>query len=523
VDVLLGIDLGTTGCKAAVCSVEGEVLGTGYIEYPLVSPRPEVVEQDANLWWSLTQGAVGRFQVGGRAVRALSVSAQGISFVPVDQAGRPLRKAISWLDTRAAAEVEIVRQRISDEELFRVTGKRPGAFYVLPKLLWLREHEPRLYQDADRFLMALDYLLCKLCGAAVTDLTMASGSLLLDLWQLNWSADLLAAFDVRREQLPALAQAGTVAGTLAPDVASDLGLSPETLVVVGGQDQKCAALGAGIRPGRVTVSLGTATAISYLTDRPVLDPERRIPAFPFVVPGYWDLEGVVSTSGAALRWIRDAFFPTKGYAELMELASQSPPGANGVRFFPHLTGATSPLWEPGARGAFAGLSLATGAADIVRSVLEGVAFQIRSNVDVITSLAPVEAMTPSGTMTPSAEIVLFGGGARHPLWGELIAQVTGKPVYVTGMADVANWGACILAGVGAGLYRDSAVLEPIGPDGLGTALSRRTCSQGARLCCVPSPGHVRQYDELYRAYLEAEARWIGSSADGLWSAVGSRE
>ena len=483
VDALLGIDLGTTGCKAAVCSVKGEVLGTGYIEYPLISPRPEIVEQDANLWWSLTRQvakqAIADSGVDGRTVRALGVSAQGISFVPVDRAGRALRRAITWLDTRASAEVATIRRRIADRELFQVTGKRPGAFYVLPKLLWLQRHEPRLYRNAHKFVMAHGYLLLQLCGTAVTDFTMASGSLLLDLWRLEWSDDLLTAFGIRREQLPDLAQAGTVAGTLAVDVARDLGLRSETLVVVGGQDQKCAALGAGIRPGRATVSLGTASAISCLTGEPILDPNRRIPAFPFVVPGYWDLEGVVSTSGAALRWIRDTFFPTEEYAALMELARQSPPGANGVRFYPHLAGATSPIWRPEARGAFAGLSLAARPADIVRSVLEGVAFQIRSNVDVMAS------------MTPIGEIVLFGGGARHPLWGELIAQATGKPVYVAKMSDVANWGACVLAGVGAGLYKDDRILE---------------VSQGACWCSVPSPERVRQYDDMYQVYREDERR-----------------
>ena len=163
----------------------------------------------------------------------------------------------------------------------------------------------------------------------------------------------------------------------------------------------------------------------------------------------------------------------------MELARQSPPGANGVRFYPHLTGATSPIWRPEARGAFAGLSLAARPADIVRSVLEGVAFQIRSNVDVMAS------------MTPIGEILLFGGGARHPLWGELIAQATGKPVYTTRMSDVANWGACVLAGVGAGLYQDGRILE---------------VSQGARLCSVPSPERVRQYDDMYQVYREDEMR-----------------
>jgi xylulokinase len=166
----------------------------------------------------------------------------------------------------------------------------------------------------------------------------------------------------------------------------------------------------------------------------------------------------------------------------MDLARRSPPGANGVRFYPHLTGATSPLWRSEARGAFHGLSLAARPKDLVRSVVEGVAFQIRSNLEVIESLAEVN------------EVVLFGGGARHPLWGEIIAQVTGKPLYVTPMADVANWGACLLAGVGAGIYQTY-----LAPDR----------AQGAHLCCAPVVGQVDQYRALYAAYQDAEQRQFG--------------
>jgi xylulokinase len=485
-ETLLSVDLGTTGCKAAVYSVEGQVLGTSYIEYPLIGLSPEFVEQDANLWWSLTQQviqeAIAKSGVKGRGIRALSVSSQGISFVPINRSGQVLRNAINWLDTRATTQAAAIRRRIKDEHLFQVTGKRPGAFYVLPKLLWLREHEPGLFGETYKFLMAHDYLLYKLCGATVTDFSMAGGSLLLDLHLLNWSDELLTTFEIGRDQLPDLAWAGSTAGELASATAEAIGLSPGTPVVVGGQDQKCAALGAAIRPGVATVSLGTASAISCLIDEPALDAERRIPTFPFVVPGYWDFEGVVSTAGAALTWVRDTVFPNKDHSALDELANQSPPGANGVRFYPHLTGATSPLWQVGARGAFTGLSLATSSADLVRSVLEGIAFQIRANLDVIQSMAPVE------------ELVLFGGGAKSDLWCDIISQVTDKPVFVTEMVDVANWGACVLAGLGAGVYEDYTAAE------LSTDLTLRS---------APLLQVVNDYDAIFQEYIEAEGQLVG--------------
>ena len=483
--MLLGIDLGTTGCKAAVYSVAGEPLGESYLECPLIKPSPGVVEQDAALWWDLTREAIhqalGAANVDGYTVRALSVSSQGISFVPVDESGRPLSNAISWLDTRATAEVETVLNRYSEADLFAITGKRASPAYVLPKLLWLRHHQPELYQRASKFLMAHDYLLCQLTGQFVTDPSMAAGTLLYDISRLQWSQELLAAFEISEERLPEIKWAGTFLGQIRPEVARELGLSEEAMVIVGGQDQKCAALGAGIRPGAATVSLGTATAITCVTDHPVLDPQRRIPVFPFVRPGKWALEGVVGTSGAALKWLLQTFFPGQSYRKLDELAAGSPPGSNGLFFYPHLMGATSPHWRTDVWGAFLGLTLAVGPGDMVRSILEGIAFQIRSNLKVIEEMGiPVE------------ELILFGGGAQSSLWSQIISDVTGKPVVVTPTVDVATWGACILAGLGVGVLTNGDL--------------ERLAARGGRSRLYPQPEAVRRYEEVYHHYTQQEEK-----------------
>lgn len=475
-DALLSLDLGTTGCKAAICSPAGEVLGTSYLEYPLETPSPGWVEQDADLWWELAQQAICRALavsgVAGREILALSVSSQGISFVPVDRDGHVLRRAISWLDMRATAEAAQIRAQVGDVDLFRLTGKRPAPFYVLPKLLWLQRHEPKLCLQTHKYLLAHDLLLHRLCGAMVTDYTLAGGTLLLDLHHLAWSKSLLATFEVNPAQIPDLAWAGTLAGELTGEAAKALGLRRGMPIVVGAQDQKCAALGAGICPGRATISLGTAAAITCVTQGAVLDDRQRVPTFPFVAPGQWVLEGVVGTAGAALKWLRNMLFPTKSYIELDHLAEESLPGAGGVRFYPHLSGATSPWWQDGVQGAFTGLCLATNPGDLVRSVLEGVAFQVRANLDVMAQLCPIE------------ELVLFGGGARSVLWPRIISAVAGKPVRVAAMADMANWGACVLAGVGAGLERDQ----------LGVGLGRRDVMYD------PEVSLTACYAELYGEY-----------------------
>ena len=484
-DTLLGIDLGTTGIKAAICTPDGHLLGDSYLEYPLIRPEPGVVEQDADLWWALAQDAIRQAildaQVQGRTVRALSVSSQGISFVPVDKAGQTLSLSINWLDSRATAEAAAIRQRYSDADLFNLTGKRASPSYVLPKLLWLCNHDPQTYRRTHKFLMGHDFLVFKLTGEYVTDHSMAGGTLLYDIAEMAWSRELAEAFQIDIRQLPVVAWSGTPVGTLKPGVAQELGLSKETVVAVGGQDQKCAALGANIRPGVATVSLGTASAISCLTDRPLLDPGRRIPTFPFVVRGYWDLEGVVSTAGGAFRWLKETLFPEASYDTLAGMASQSLPGANGVCFYPHLSGAGSPHWQADTWGAFGGLSLAATAKDIVRSILEGVAFQIRENLEIMESIdIPVE------------ELILFGGGAQSAFWSQMISDIAGKPVSATGMVDVANWGACILAGAAAGILDGDILTQPEAGDMLGR--------------WSPRPDSVARYDEVYQHYRLFEER-----------------
>jgi xylulokinase len=489
-DTLLGIDLGTTGIKAAICSPDGGLLGESYLEYPLIRPAPGVVEQDADLWWALAQEAIRQAlraaQVSGNTVRALSVSSQGISFVPVDRAGRTLGKSINWLDTRATAEAETVRRRYSEADLFNLTGKRASPAYVLPKLLWLRDHDPGVYRRTHKFLMGHDFLLFKLTGEYVTDHSMAGGTLLYDITKLAWSEELADTFQIATHQLPAVEWSGTPLGTVKPGVAQELGLSKGAIVAVGGQDQKCAALGANIRPGVATVSLGTASAISCLTGQPLLDPARRIPTFPFVVRGYWDLEGVVGTAGGAFRWLRETLFPSTAYDTLDCMAAGSPPGANGVCFYPHLSGATSPHWQADVWGAFGGLSLAASAGDMVRCVLEGVAFQIRENLEVM-----------EGMGIPIDDLILFGGGAQSPLWSQMISDITGKPASATEMVDVANWGACVLAGVAAGIFGGDILTQPAAGDMLE--------------CWSPQPDLVARYDEVYHHYRAFEERLLNEA------------
>jgi xylulokinase len=265
-------------------------------------------------------------------------------------------------------------------------------------------------------------------------------------------------------------------------------LHPDVVVATGGQDQKCAALGAGIRDGVATLSLGTATAIVQVMDAPRTDPERRIPTFTFLQPQRWVLEGVVGTGAGSLRWHRDVVAPGIGYTTLDAEAAAIPRGADGVRFHPHLTGATSPYWRSDVHGAYENLSLATTRGHLTRSVLEGVAFQMRANLEVTQAVAG-----------PVGEAIVFGDGAKSPLWREIISDVIRLPLCWTPSVETASLGAAMLAGVGAGEF---ASLDEARARMVGIAARREPDLVGAA-----------EYDEWYRRYSEAEARMMaGSSA-----------
>ncbi len=437
----IGIDLGTTGCKSMVFDGVERILGGSYIEYELIM-TPEGVEQDANVWWDnvvrAVRESVAQSGLNAQDIKALSISSQGIAFVPVDQAGKPLYNAISWLDSRSTREAAALDARFGERAFFARTGKRLVPCYVLPQLMWLRDNRPMVYTGAYKFLMAHDFIIYRMTGRALTEHSMASGTLAYDLFERTWMKDIIASAGIDAGKLPEICETGTSAGTLLPGAAKQLGLDPGTTVVIGAQDQRCASIGAGIAPGVVTASLGTSSAICALLDHPVIDPEMRVTCCALDAR-HWVLESVVSTAGAALKWINATFFPDLGYDALCALAGQAQPLCGGVRFYPHLFAESA----EGAKGAFMGISLQTGRQEMARAVLEGVAYQMRLHLDDLRRLG-----------VDANELRLFGGGAKSPLWCQIIADVTGMRVCVPYTHETANLGAAILANAGVGAVAD---------------------------------------------------------------------
>lgn len=476
-DTLLALDLGTSGCRAALFGLDGRCLARRHAEYGLLSPEPGAAEQDPDVWWqSLVSCVRGAQQEAPDArVLAVGVSAQGHSWAPVDANLRPLRRALTWLDARAGEQARGLLERHGADLWGRLAGKLPGQWHMLPQLLWLREHDPDSLAGAWRFLCAHDFLIARLTGETVTDYTNAATTLLFDIAGGTWAGALLKEYAVYAGLLPEVRPAGSLAGGLTEAAAAELGLPAGTPVAVGAQDQKCAALAAGLAPGTATASLGTATAVIARAEAPRFSPEHGgIPCFPYLAQGQWVLEAPLATTGGALRWLRDTLQspvggvtdpdrpgsvtpPTGdsevlgGYGQMIAAAEAVPPGAEGVLFFPYLAGAGAPFWRGDTRGAFCGLTLGSGPGHMTRAVLEAAAYDIAANLEHMRALG-----------SAIERLVLFGGGARSALWPDIIAAVCEVPVLAGADSEAASRGAAMLAGLALGL-NTSPLRLPVAP------------------------------------------------------------
>jgi len=435
------IDLGTTVIKAGIFDLDGRLITMADASACLKRDKRGYVELEAGTWWQLTCDCLKRCWeksgINPQDVGSLSISSQGISLVPVDVKGNPLRLAISWLDQRADEQAGRLEQALGFDTIFHITGKRCCGTYVLPKLMWLQENEPDVFSAAHRFLMPLDFVVHRLTGRFVTDFSLAGGTMGLDLYSMSWSPEMFREAGVDSGCLATPTWAGSVAGTVTRPASEATGLGKGTRVILGGQDQKCAALAARLKRGQAAVSMGTAAAIIVQIQQPMLD-LPSIPCFPHVEPERFVLEGVISTAGASFKWLRGLCEEISGetwtYTRMDELAAGSPSGAGGLFFYPHLAGAGSPLWSARATGGFAGINMSTNIGDMLRAVLEGVAYQIRRNIEVIeSSLGEISA------------VKLFGGGSSGRLWPQIIADVLGKPVVVFRSSQAALTGAALLA------------------------------------------------------------------------------
>jgi xylulokinase len=455
---LVGLDVGTTGVKALALSPEGHVLARAEQSYDLSTPHPGWAEQDPEDWWRATERALAA--LGGEPT-AIGLSGQMHGLVVLDDRDRVLRPAILWNDQRTEGECVEIEERVGLSRLIQLTGNRALTGFTAPKLLWLRRHEPTTYARVANVLLPKDYVRLRLTGEHAIDVADASGTLLFDVAERRWSQEMLEALELDPTWLPRALESPEVSGET----------SAGTPVAAGAGDQAAAALGVGVdRPGPVSVVLGTSGTVFAALPTFAADPQARVHAFCHAVPGGWHAMGVMLSAAGSLRWLRDALGGGSGYDELTAAAQKWPPGTEGLTFLPYLSGERTPHADPHARAAFAGLTLRHDRGALVRAVLEGVAYGLRDSLELLRELR----------VDPRAGHV-SGGGARSELWLRIIASVLGLPIQRTETDEGSAYGAALLGGVAAGVFRDVheavstcvRLLDPIEPDPQWTAVYER--------------------------------------------------
>ena len=445
-DYVIGCDVGSQGTKVVLLSTTGKIAGEAYEGYPIDYPHPLWAEQPVERWLDALTLAVRRLLsengVRPENVRAMSLATQVDGVVPIDSRGQPLYPAIIWMDRRASAQCERVGQHLGEERIFQLTGLNLDATHVAPKIRWLADHHPEIYERAAYFLLPGSYMAFALTSELGIDFSNASSTLLMDVHTKTWSETMLSAFDIEQSRLVPISAATASLGTLHSAMAEKLGLSTNTLVMVGCGDEHAACLGAGVtRPGIVGDIAGTAEPVCAASAEVAFDTTRLVETHCHADPDLWLLENPGFVSGGNYRWLRDQFAHGETYAALDLEAARVPPGAEGLTFLPSLMGAMAPTWNEAARGTFAGFTLAHRRGHFVRALLEGSAYAVR---DITTQMqsAGIEL----------SELRVVGGGAKSRLWNQIKADVTGLQVNVPEITETTALGAAFLALVGIGAY-----------------------------------------------------------------------
>jgi xylulokinase len=445
--------VGTGGTRALLIDESGAVVASAIHDHePFASPRSGWAEQDPRDWWKACQCAVRKLLLeSGTAasdIACIGLSGQMHGAVLLDRNNEVLRPALIWCDQRTEAECRYLNETIGPRRLVELTSNPALTNFTLTKLLWVRTNEPSIWRRFNSFLLPKDYIRLCLTGVKAIDVAEASGTLLLDVAHRRWSDAVLDAVELNPDCLPSLHESQDVVGYITGVAAAATGLKAGTPVVAGAGDQAAGATGMGIvRPGDVSATIGTSGVVFAASDAPVTDPLGRLHTFCHAIPGRWHVMGVTQAAGLSLRWFRDTFGVPPGragadpYDQLSAEAAQVPPGSGGVLWAPYLMGERTPHLDPKARAALVGLSADHNRGNIIRAILEGVAFSLKDTLTIFRELG-----------IPVRGIRVGGGGARSPLWRQIQADVYGQAVETVQAEEGAAYGAALLAGVGVGAW-----------------------------------------------------------------------
>lgn len=494
----LGIDIGTTNVKAAILdTTTGKIVATGSKEHPLFHPRPGWAEQDADNYWAAVVSSIQQcLAMGNFSDEIAGVALSGLVGVtlPVSEQGRPLRPAMIWMDARSEPECQDIRERVGEDTINQNNGNRIAPWFIEPKALWIKKHEPHVFAATHKFLSPSGYCTFRLCGTFTINTGDAGLFYPYEYQKERWNEKVAEGIGIPMSKYPRIYRSHEVVGEVTARASEETGLRQGTIVVAGGTDISSAALGVGVtQAGQAYYSMGTGSNLGIMIPTEQRVEEYRILKWPHVLPGLTMFDGPMAFTGASLKWFRDQFgdmewrLAEKMGQNVFDLftaqAAQIAPCADGLLYLPYLGNTLSPNWNSNATGVFFGVRPTTSRAHFIRALIEGVAFDLYSNVRIAQE---------AGVRIDN--LILNGGPTRSRFWNQITANVTGLPLAVPDIGDAAPLGDAILAGVGAGLYKDP--VEPVSQ----IVRIKETIEPDARM-------HA-QYDEFFGLWRQVYGRLL---------------
>ena len=441
----LGIDVGTSAVKALVVSASGNILAEAEVQQPVAHPRPTWSEQSPELWWQSTKTAVSKVIKSVKSTHrkieicAIGLSGQMHSSVFLDNDKNVIRPAILWNDSRTSKQCHEITNLLGLDTMHRTIGNLALEGFTAPKILWLREKEPENYSSLSTLLLAKDYIRFKLTGELATEPSDASGTILYDVHEKDWSTEVTSALEIDRCILPKVVGSTEISGVVKPSLCEELGLPKGTPVVGGGADNAAGAVGCGVQDeGQIQVSLGTSGTLLAPTRGPQVDKDMRLHTFCHSVPNRWYMMGTILSAGDSLRWLKNVVGKELSYDTLIGETETLHPGSDGLTFLPYLAGERTPHNDAKARGVFFGLHLGHQRGHLVRSVLEGICFALRDSLELVRQ---------SGRI--SENITAIGGGNRSRIWRQIQADVFNLPVLTISPNGGPAYGASLMAASGS--------------------------------------------------------------------------
>lgn len=456
--MLLGIDIGTSGTKALVLSRHGHVLGAAESPHELLTPKPGWAEQNPENWWQAvklaTRAALKKARAKGSDIRAIGLSGQMHGSVFLAQGPKPLRPALLWNDQRTAEQCRQIEEDAGGRAaLIERVGNPALTGFTAPKILWFAQNEPAKFEKCRHVLLPKDYIRYMMTGEYASEVSDASGTLLLNVRERKWHTEFIRALGLDPNLLPRVVESQEVTGLLTQAAADELGLSAGVPVVGGAGDQAAGAVGTGVvLPGLVSSSMGTSGVIFAASAQPQTDPHGRVHTMCHAIPNTWCVFGCMLSAGGSLQWLRNTLFPEQVkkaadagqlYPAMMAEAESVPAGSENLMFLPYLTGERCPHADPNARGTFIGLTPRHTRAHLIRAVMEGITFGMREQIMIFREMG-----------IPIEQVRAQGGGARSELWRQMQADMYQAPVVTINAAEGAALGVAILAGVGIGEWKD---------------------------------------------------------------------